>query len=82
VPNLSTAPKTVHGFVKKEFTEHAFAAWLKAHGALDNHTTIGPANMWHEEGGRTIALAYYDGPGKMTVTYWVKAELAGLATSP
>lgn len=70
----------VHGFVHKEFTEAAFAAWLKLHNALDTWSTIGDANMWHAPGVKktTIAMAYYYGIGKMTVRYWVKAELAGL----
>lgn len=61
-----------HKFKEREFTDHSLAAFLREHGAIDNHQKVGPSNEWRTPDGRVLVIALYSGEGGMTVKYWVR----------
>ena len=67
--------ESIHGYTRANISEWEFAQFLKLHGALNTYSSIGPANLWYDISGICVAMAYYSGPGGMTVAYWTRDNL-------
>lgn len=49
--------ESLYGFTQRDMTDHAFAAFLRQHGALANVESVGTSNRWRDANGRVVAVA-------------------------
>ena len=59
-------------------SDHAIAAFLRRNDAIDDFITRANSSQWSNASG-VILVALYTGEGGMTVTYWVRDDLAAAA---
>jgi hypothetical protein len=68
--------ESIHGFTLVETTDFKLAAFLRAHGAIDNSNTSGNANLYRTPDGQTIVVCVFDNAAS-TYRCFVRADLEG-----
>jgi hypothetical protein len=66
----------MHGFTKKDWGDHEFAAYLRKTNAIDNVLKCKDCNMWYNDNDLCVAVAFYNNQ-KCKYTVWVRNNYLG-----
>lgn len=65
---MSTTAHLGPHFVKRDWTDHQLAAFLRSKGAIDNCLRMGRSNVWRDANGNIVAQVTYSGIGGLDTT--------------